>query len=851
MRTVYDYKDIRQLDKSTIARDLENGLIITATADLATAMSFYYQNYIILDVHKLIDLLVHEWEETSKDLKNYIWLRNSLEEYIFDYEIDDKMATSLRRNACDMWNAIKLLIEADVYPDDIPDGISEQVMCFKEVWKKTEKNNSKIMEFRTKMTFYISKGIGIRNIVSDYFIGQKIFLIGFYFITPIQQRIFEGLESAGYELNYLNAYNMAYPIAHEIWEVTFGDEYAGKRTTDVQPDILLVNSFGEAIESNCKNVIFEDKRYSSDFDFAKAIKGYIDRGELVYSPAAKECNDILAEIYPEMYSDRHFLSYPVGQYVYYLHMMWDGFNNRLELNQDYVAKCFATGWLVADGNNGNCYLYDLKRLEVFFKDCRTFDDWKDRIEQLKHAKEITRVFEVDSGNRFEKMLGNPFNYISAYGLKEETIEDISNLLLQLMADAEMLFGGELRTNLYTHLQKIKNLIAERADEAEIVADEKAIANELMERLDFLSSDDIECPMNTIKDAVTALIGNRFDEYEEYATETSYSGNEVKPLSLIEASMLMDYGQAIHLVMADEMTLPGPQRELPWPLSDKVIANIQCKLQESSATNRYVECMKAVIYNRPLSYRYLFYSFIGNKDEIINGEYHNRPDLSIEWINVKGNRIVAPSPYVYIMGYDTKKILQESDEELRTVIEDALLDHNMEIEDEISYPHVEDVPEEVVMDCIVCRLRYVYSYLLNKRPEYIDSLHYSRLLTQLITAFTSVAHELGINKSKEDIAAELYKLFPFFRNVERHEASDYAKRDDAYVPFVYEGYEYPKQRLYIHFLDKGLRKNLQRNYLEYRENGNTDFREEQKKCIYCPYKNTCVYQFRTMVTENED
>ena len=201
MRKVFDFIDIRKLENTTLSDELKNSTIVTATSDLARAIKAYYPDYDVHDVHKIITTMISEWEKNIKDIKNYVMLRNIIEDYVTDNDISEETATYLRRNTGDMWNAIKLLIEADIYPDDMGDMKSLPVKHFKAIWRDFEVKNEQIVAFRSILAFELTNREAIveRFKTKNLNLNPTIVLIGFYFITPIQDRIFDILEKAGFK----------------------------------------------------------------------------------------------------------------------------------------------------------------------------------------------------------------------------------------------------------------------------------------------------------------------------------------------------------------------------------------------------------------------------------------------------------------------------------------------------------------------------------------------------------------------------------------------------------------------------------------------------------------------------
>ena len=825
MRVVYDYKDIRRLEDSAIGEELRNGIIVTATSELASALDAYYPDYSVIDIHSFISDIIPEWEMEVKDIKNYVMLRNVVEEYIADNNINETVSMYLRRNTKDIWNAIKLLIEADVFPDNIPDNMSAPIDNFKNIWKKLEIQNDKIVTFRSTFLYELHQKDKLIEKISKETeeIRENLYLIGFYFITPLQDRIFDILSEAGFNLKYLNCHDSSYAHATEIWERTFREEYQSGAVIDIQKDIISDNAFGEALKGKQSSKIEINQHYN-DFQFAEMVEDAVKKGESIYSPNVTKCEKILREYLPERYKDKHLLSYPVGQYVYYLHHMWNERENRPELKYDYVFKCFSTGWLTVDELNAKDFLYEIKLFKPYFRDCLTVDDWKKRLDELDEAKETLSCFdEREHGNeRWHKLLGNPFYNIGVYSISSEDVSNIIILINKLIEDATYLFSGDIQTDLYEHFQKIVEIIDEHMPDEDTLQEEQDIANMLIDQLSDDSTKGLICPMNGVKDAILLLIGD-YDDYESFDTETKKNERIVLPISMIEAETLRNYGQKIHLVLADEMNLPGKPKDLPWPLTDELLDALEISNEN---TAKYVSDMRNVIDNRPLSNRYLFYSFLGEPQE-------DKVPVSVEWICKNDKKKVDVSPYVRLV-FD----VEETDYKLSIDNEDIVADSSDEyVYAPVAFPE-RGVPEEVEMDYLLCRQRYIYSYITNYLPTFSSEFHYSFELSNLISAITIVS-----GRDKREVADEIKKLFPFLRNIEFWQAVDFAKAKEAMEPYIYGDIEYPAQRLATHYINRLLLSEGRKRHDEYVEEGQVAEDRYKAGCIYCPYADICTVRFK--------
>ena len=835
MRIIYDFKDIRKLEESTISHELDKGIIISATASLASSMRDYYPQYNVVDIHKIIRILIPEWDTEAKDLRNYLALRNIVEDYFLEREYDRNLHLSVQRNSADIWNAIRLLEEADVHPYHIPDGMATPIAIFKDIWEWMENENEEITSFHDSFKRYynepalvlkeiercLTKVLG-REISID---KSRFYFLGFYFITPIQARIIDVIENAGIEIAYLNCRDDDYRYVGEIWEKTYANEYKDNRFTNIQPDLHMNNAFGNVLSGKEANIELDITKYSSYLEFARAMKEPIESGAEIYTPNLKDCEKILKEYYPELFTKKHLLSFPVGQYIYYLHLMWNPFRQgkKLELRYDWVFKCFASGWLEDGSLNGREYLFELSELETYFKGCITFEDWHKRFQQLKEAKKCTDVFEpeVETNKRWHQFLGNPFRKLSVYNVEDDTLDEIEELLEKLMEDARDLFSSNEKTKISDHFERIISIIESHKDRESIIEDETAIAQELIESLKNASTRDVECPLSAVRDAVILLVGGHFDETDSLDKETALFGEQISPFAKIESNMLTNYGQDIYLVLADEFTLPGIPSKLPWPLNDGLLDSLM--IREDENTERYVQHMRSIIDNRPLSYRYLFYSFLSNVNE------DNHPQIHISWVKNQGKKTVNASPYILLLQPDANKTANTHlSFDLRKEIEESIIDH---VKVDIPKPET-STPDDIEKDYDLCRFRYLYSYLVNYLPEYKSDFHYSFLLSKMIHAFSNVSE-----KSRSEISERLYDLFPFFRSVEHRQAADYTTTKGEAASLIYDFAEYPAERLDIHYIETKCRDFALRDL----EEKPLTSKEKEHLCMYCPYTSVCLYK----------
>ena len=855
MRKVYDYNDIRTLDE--IPEDkirLFKGLLITATSALRNELKCYYEEKYNNNIYSIHDILPFVFSTIdTRDIRAYTSLRDTLEEYIKKERLETQTdGLYLRRNAGDMLNAMKLLIETGAEPDDIDGNTSGPLEHFKKLWEDYEKTDD-VKTLRNQLDKSSLSELSAR--IPELQIGSEhkpdLFLFGFYFITPLQDRLFDILEENGYDLYFLNCHSKENAFATQIWEKTFPQYGDGNEKVLSLQSPRGSNVFANVFTGKKEKLsnIHLIKHYT-DFDFAQMVKDAIDRGEAVYSPDAERCEEILREYFPDRYAKKRLLSYPVGQYIYYLHKMWDSDHNILgNMKYDYVFRCFATGWVESTGDNGESingkdYLYHLKILETYFSGCCKAEEWKKQMNELDSASKTATKLDGKKPDRIDRMV-NPLRYVRAFGIDGSELDNFRKLIDKLITDAGFLFeqndNSDLdRIVLKDHLNRIKELLRPRKEEERLEKEEDELVTSLFRLIDETAAkDDISCPINGIRDAVLLLIDDQLGNYESHEDETGVLDRMVLPISMVEAAVLANFGQKVHLVLADETTLPGKAKKLPWPLTDRLLDEIQKKRsllldEKKRSVSRYIKDMRGIITDRPLSYRYLFYTYMD-----IPGE-DSHAELSIEWICKKEDKEIKVSPYVDLLGngsdVDDIRISPTNINDIsdgkpqdddNSIPEDIFQDSLNPAQNENKQRHLELIKEILNEDKTRCERLYIYSYLLNEYPSYSSGFHHKFLLPGLMGYFQWLFRNNGKEKDFANTKESLKMIFaPFMEDIDFDNAIDYYRNKNSSWNDKKEEEGLCIRR--IHYLN-------QITLFNNAKKGNKD----QNSCTYCPYGEICI------------
>lgn len=430
-RQIYTYTDITKLNEAPYWEEIKSFPILTVTADLrkgfvgnpeidtTTGMFTKDKSVKVCEFRRLSDLVLPGWTDDETKFRQTVVLSQFLRQRISEAKDENERLWLIgcRRNLAALLSAIILLEEADVHITEIEDRDDSNIKLLVDAWRYLDSSDPSIKAFHDSLNKLNTKEVWEEILCRLYNVESVdcITIHGFFYFTPLQQRIVDSIEEAGIKTIYLFHYDERYPYANEVWSKTYSKEN-GFQPIDQwkKTDAFDSNIFGEILEGrSAHSDRIKIKENGSIAEFIQYIKNAKESGCFIYSSNHLAANDILRDFYPEQYGERKLLSYPIGQFVNTMNELWDDDYDGVILNQDSVIECFSSGWLSIEGVSGKQYLQDVVDIMPFFSDCKTLNDWKDRVKLLKQIREDViqpflkdiSVDEVES--RWQKIMGNP------------------------------------------------------------------------------------------------------------------------------------------------------------------------------------------------------------------------------------------------------------------------------------------------------------------------------------------------------------------------------------------------------------------------------------------------------------
>ena len=805
---VYTYSKLDEIERTPYFREIAAIPQITMSIEVSWAMKKTIRVFKAIEgidgkkekvmcFSEFSERLFPDWNDSSQKFR-YVtilnhFIRNRIEETAD--KLEREWLFGCKKNLYSAINNIIRLEEAGANPEDISKN-DRDIRLFVEMWRHLRKEDGTIEAFHRRREELKDISVFEKAVAETgfRFHGKKaIVWHGFQFLTPMQNYVYNCFVRAGYDIYALIRDDVRYPYANEIWDYLYNKSNGFPNRNDWirQSSNGGRNALGDIFETGEKTTADNIRiiKYANTVEFIEDIPRIKDEGYYIYCADDRTANSILRDYYPERYEDRNLLSYPIGQFIYTLHTMWDENLQCIVLNQDGLRKCFASGWLSAKSKSSANYTEDLERLLPYFEGCYTVDEWNERLDKLISAYEdaidvfISEPSAAGTTDPKKELLGNPFRNFGVFSIKDERMDDVITIIGQLIKMARVLFGKNEPVSIQQHMSKLDAMLyMNDGMPRDLFLQERKTVKKIFAVLESDRVKDFMCYPGDLAAALISFMGDRLDDEDTNKQELK---TLVFNVFQIDASPISAGGK-VHICLADISKLPGAAGRFSWPLDEELLKDM---LQNN--TDTYIDNLLESSRLSALSNRYYTYSALQN------------PDVEISWVEKQGEKLFAPSPYITLLDKLTNSKIRESEvrkldlEYVSKVWAHKRLEKKYSMRDNQEL-HVYDSELEYSL----CPMRFVYSYVLSDNPSYRNEYQQNRAVVRLIQALKEL---LGDKYSLEQVASQVFELFPGIRRAEKRQMLDDAARlplpeeERAYTE--YEGWNYTNYRLNLKFPDE--------------------------------------------------
>ena len=800
-----------------------SGPIITAVQAMAKA---YHKASDVLqpvtEINIVIQRLLEQWKSPELKLDQSLLLGEIIDTLI-EQSPDEQCLQSMRKNKSDILQSILTLVEIGIRANILPERSIEEHR-FKYIYNEfCQTSASGVLSVESEWNTWnnpeifkekLAKALGASYMHALYFQG-------FYYITPLQGRIIDAACNLNIPVYYLNNYDEQQPEIFQIWH----DNPRFKNLSKYKiPDTALAkNQLSFYLTDQKQSIPVSSPKileFKDNFSFIKNIILNKNEEMAFYAPTSKDIKNLFDAFFPAQEEKRHLLSYPIGKYLLTIYKMWDSQKKQLIFQPEQLRLCISTGWAGKTYSDCSALLSSYDKLALFFEDCKTIVEWRDRANYLRDIySNILSIFPA-SNNCWKNMMNQPLKLYSPFSIDLTELEQVLSTLESIAEDAELIFKGRSKINLVEHFSALDDLLRRKENGAVILKKEQDIVHGLLHKLKNRQSNIKSCSASQLSEAMNFFLNGTLN----YEDENLWHTDAVRGLSDIEATPFLHPGKKIMLCYCDAEHLPGKPKQYSWPLSKEYFKHLG-KVCNSTATR--IEDYKYYMKSTRLSNRYLFALSM------------KLPELTASWISEHQGKFLTISPYLMVLVNKYKLKIVKSDDNMlpitKTNTESKIMTFRLPVLNDTMFPY-NKYPAEVAWNTDWCPLsswRNLYDFILSPKIYYQDRFH----LDFYLTALTAVLHKLT-NRNISEIAQFIFNIIPTINQAEQSEIISFAERAPNIEPWQTDkqdfcGEIYQVARLYLKYLPL----NKAYNYIK---NAGIPYDNKHKTdaCIYCPHCNYC-------------
>lgn len=638
---------------------------------------------------------------------------------------------------------------------------------------------------------------------------DSIVVHGVHQFTPVQLRLLLTMEKMGMTIIFLFNYQKNYPKIYSSWNEIYGcfevpvhhdtvvREY--EPLTMQTPSNALACALGEICENRnavgspllrrlhklYKSIQFVEFANITEYahfvsnHFDAAIQSYsesrsiMERGNDVWNNAAvlrhldeqvytanRDVHTLLKIYYPEYAKDRHFLSYPIGQFFSAIYRLWDYENGHIIIDASAIKECLSSNILSAAP--GEVLLRTFYNVEILFENITTYEDFQreivegyarnyDKLAATPGTDALSELRNLSVYNKYKVAKKDLLALIRA-------IEEVNEIATYLFAQDN---SHEDFINFGKHFQNLEEFLKQR----ELVLaneQERALITALQLRLDKIKPEHstFSGTFRDLKEGLYYYLKQKNDE--DQGVDWIVKNYEQIDGDILQSKRQFEKEQhkVYHFACVSDRDMNMTVNDqLPWPLTDEFIHTAYSPID-----------LQFQVYYTALGERSNFLRYA-----LFYGLCYNRCDVRLSYVKQYGDETTEPYALLAILGLTPKAELVENVK--KTV--PFSISVEQELTKGIKYDRYQ------MMDMFLCPYRFFLDYVMEDGPVVQGNFLYQKYFENLL--IEAVWKRIGKQKCSDAmeylpkiLEQEARRLEPFLTFWKATEIFDLKLRAKNYI-----------------------------------------------------------------------
>lgn len=481
--------------------------------------------------------------------------------------------------------------------------------------------------------------------------------------------------------------------------------------------------------------------------------------EQVYT-ANREVHNLLKVYYPEFSRDRHFLSYPIGQFFTAIYRLWNWETHEINFELPAIKECLSSG--ILRSGVAEKLLRTVCHMELLLEGISGYSLFRDFFEKkyISLYDEVTSVVADDTIKPLRMLsIYNP------YKIRKEDIQNLAKAVQEINEIARFLFdNGDYRQdyiNFGQHFENLEAFIRQRQPDL-INEEEDALISALMTRFDHVKkTTGFEGTFRDLRQGLTFYLKQKDDE--------EHVDWIVKNFEQIDGDILLSKRQynrgeskVYHFACVSDRDLSCPiDNLLPWPLTDTFIRKAY------SPVDMQFQVYYAALGERSHFLRYaLFY-----------GLFYNWGKVRLSYVKKYGEETTEPYVLLKVLGIKPVPLPEEA-------VSDSI---GLQVRLNGTDIGCINTDRFQLMDMFLCPYRFFNDYILNDSPVLEGAFLYQKLFENLLIEnvwrkIEKKPREIALENLQTTVRAEAKRLWKYCLFWRSTEVEDLVRRAFNYISF---------------------------------------------------------------------